>query len=530
LHRFAQAQKKNKKRRTMSTEERVSAVTNHTIEYIHRCCTWRADSKHFEVRGLKCTRRAPDATARVLLAAGRGPARLPSCEYAVRHGRMNYTTEGSATQLDARPLLRRALLLFRAGELRALCVAEPDVIDFVVSVLQPELDPAAVPNAAAPSPGLAALGALRTVAWTSQPNQLDAAFALIERHAATMTTLDCRMWGESDVAERALARCTRLQSLSWTRFYAPTSWLQCAQLHTLRGVDLGQVSVATIAAALPRLHTFTAVIRADDVPAEVVAGFFDDLLPRLRVFHFSGRWPSSRSRQDATGIVEHGQPPLPRLQELVWQCPLSHNEVARRFIGAQPVTLDTSHKTVADWLSDANAGGGERASVDGMAAGGGPLARVRDLRVAGVGRSDTSDVARMLRAAPHLRRMEIIGFRGTPFWDTTVDTPSDDPFAATRPTHGRIQSILIKPTGGPTRVSNAADTVTRLREQQHFPCLRELIIPAVQCCGSCRRLRYGASCPADCGGWWCPHMGCRTRCDAGATRCHRCNAAWDQDE
>jgi hypothetical protein len=49
------------------------------------------------------------------------------------------------------------------------------------------------------------------------------------------------------VPDRALARCTRLQSLSSADYYA--------QLHTLRDVDFAAVSAAAIAAALPRLHT-----------------------------------------------------------------------------------------------------------------------------------------------------------------------------------------------------------------------------------------------------------------------------------
>jgi hypothetical protein len=391
-----------------------------------------------------------------------------------------YFAEGAAAHVNASPLLRRALSLFGTGEMRALCVAGPDVVDLVVSLLKPKFGPVAVPDVdAAPSGSGAALESsllgraldgLCAVAWPEQPNQLDAAFALIERHAATITTLDCHKWSKSDAAERAVARCTHLRSLSFVDCYAPASWLQCAQLHTLHDVNLSAVSVAAMAAALPRLHTLTAVITRA-VPTGALTGFFEHLLPRLRVFHFSGMWPSSREADTtAGGFVAQ---PLPLLQELAWNSPTSHHAEALKFIGAQPVTLDTSHEMIADWFVAAD---GDNITVAGAIGAGGPLACLRDLRVSGVGSSDTFDMARMLRAAPHLRALAIGGFQGSPFWHT-LDGPDPHEMA---PTHARVRSIVIHSAVEETRPPRV-DTVARLREGRHFPRLRELTVSSRQC-------------------------------------------------
>jgi hypothetical protein len=111
-----------------------------------------------------------------------------------------------------------------------------------------------------------------------------------------------------------------------------------------------------------------------------------------------GTWPSSRE-DDANGI--RAQHPLPLLQELVWNCATSHHAEARGFAGAQAVTLDTSHAMIADWFAAAPDGA---SNVAEMAAGG-PLVRVRNLRLSGLGSCDSADMPRMLRAAPHLYRI-----------------------------------------------------------------------------------------------------------------------------
>jgi hypothetical protein len=120
---------------------------------------------------------------------------------------------------------------------------------------------------------------LRAIEWTGA---VEAAFALIERYAANMTELNCPLQRRCDAADKALARCNRLGSLMNARYYAASAWLQLSQLHTLRGVDLSVVSMATIAVALPRLHTLSVFAYPPGVSAAAVAGSCEDLLPRLQ--------------------------------------------------------------------------------------------------------------------------------------------------------------------------------------------------------------------------------------------------------
>jgi hypothetical protein len=89
----------------------VQAVTAHAAEHVH---IWTKDDR-------------PPAHAQVLLAAGRGPARLPTCEHILRHIR----TEGAGASA---PLLRRALSLFGSGELQALHVADAGSLELVLSI------------------------------------------------------------------------------------------------------------------------------------------------------------------------------------------------------------------------------------------------------------------------------------------------------------------------------------------------------------------------------------------------------------
>jgi hypothetical protein len=142
--------------------------------------------------------------------------------------------------------------------------------------------------------------------------------------------------------------------------YDPAVWLGLSHLHTVRGVELSKVSVAAVAAALPKLHTLGAFGPCDD-RAEA-ATFFTELLPRLRVFHFSGRWPDVE--QPATTAVA----PLPLLQELEWS---PFETVApREFLGAQPTALHAPDALI----SQQRCHGADDASASF-------LARVSELRV-----------------------------------------------------------------------------------------------------------------------------------------------------
>jgi hypothetical protein len=170
-----------------------------------------------------------------------------------------------------------------------------------------------------------------------------------------------------------------LESLSYASTFAPAAWLGLSQLHTLLDVDVSVVSVATIAAALPRLHTLGLAAHLDVDPS-AVAGFFETSLPRLRAFRFRGNFPVS---------LGGPSPVLPLLEELIWEsC-----QVADRFCGAHPVTLCASMWEIHKWAM----------CTHHTASGCGPLSRVRHLRF--YNHSNASTVAAVLRAAPELRTL-----------------------------------------------------------------------------------------------------------------------------
>jgi hypothetical protein len=77
-------------------------------------------------------------------------------------------------------------------------------------------------------------------------------------------TVKCKYWTRHEAADRAVACCTRLESLTNAKYYAAKVWLGLTHLHSLRGVDCGAVPAAAIAAVLPRLRTLAAFISASD--------------------------------------------------------------------------------------------------------------------------------------------------------------------------------------------------------------------------------------------------------------------------
>jgi hypothetical protein len=290
------------------------------------------------------------------------------------------------------------------------------------------------------------------------------AFAFVERCAATLTELDCFLVIKSDAADRALALCTRLECLSSAALYTPASWLGLSQLHTLRGVDLCVVSMSTIATALPRLHTLDATLDTRDPPLAAVAGFFEDLLPRLQVFNFFGWWPQAETDERMSSPRE-----LPFLRELVWECSSTERQVLRGFMGARPSKIHTSHAMIASWVTTDE---GRTVEEGEEAVNSGPLARLRDLCLYGSGGSDSSDVARILRAAPQLRKFAVIdGLRGSPSW-YTLTGPPDPAFAGL--VHPRLRSVLIQSEGG-TALTLDADCAAQLRHR-HFARLEHLTV------------------------------------------------------
>jgi hypothetical protein len=212
---------------------------------------------------------------------------------------------------------------------------------------------------------------------------------------------------------------------------------------------LGKVSAAAIAAALPKLHTLTAFgCEAPDQAACVLT----DLLPRLRVFHHNGRWPEA---QDTTSTVA----PLPLLEELVWELSCNaENFAPREFLGAQPKVLHAPYILISQcWLGE----------VDGASA---FLGRVRDLRITTpvvVDSLDPADVARVLRAAPQLKKFySAHHVRGDASW-----------LAPTAPTHPAFEG-LIHPRlreFGLDATQPDAEWAAHLR-RRHFPRLRELAV------------------------------------------------------
>jgi hypothetical protein len=112
------------------------------------------------------------------------------------------------------PLLLRTLSLFGPGELRALRVNNPHCVDLIVSELDRPDSLAAVCLAQA-------LSSLRAVSWSGYGTTLEPAFGFIERHGASLTELDFYgFWPpDDDAADRALACCARLESLTNARAY-----------------------------------------------------------------------------------------------------------------------------------------------------------------------------------------------------------------------------------------------------------------------------------------------------------------------
>jgi hypothetical protein len=210
---------------------------------------------------------------------------------------------------------------------------------------------------------------------------------------------------------------------------------------------LAVVSVAAIAAALPRLHTLgiTTFYRSR-VSAAAVAGFFETLLPRLRVFRFCGEWPVG----DATPTAAV-HTPLPMLEELVWDS----NRMVDGFEGAQPVVLWAPHGDII------------KSMTASQAAGSGPLSRVRDLRFYGDA-PPISDVAAVLRAAPELRL-----FLAGRLIQRRLDWRSDPAFAGI--VHRKLRLLHLKPfpehlTEDDLQFAAEYDAL----QAHHFPRLRAL--------------------------------------------------------
>jgi hypothetical protein len=370
-------------------------------------------------------------------------------------------------------------LLLRAGELRTLRVTSPAIFSFILSVVvqqdKQERHCRDIPGVSAvPQGGDVILGlsqvlaSVRAFACPEMIRQPEAAFPLIKRYAANITELDCALHQRPcDAADKVLARCIRLESLTNTRHYAPSAWLQLSQLHTLRGVDLSVVSIAAIAAALPRLHTLDAVTTPAGVTAAALAGFSDDLLPRLHVFQYLGRWPQNLSSEDAASSLCQLQ--LPQLRTLSLRSFRSHPPPWTWFMGARPLELWTDAVMIEHWLPPtlAASGAGAAAACRGEALG--PLASVRTLHIAVQPPAvfTATNVARLLHAAPQLETLVVFAL-GVDADESWLVDPAFDGLV-----HLKLKRVRL--FGIPLTAPLSSDRLTSLR-QRHFPRLRRAAI------------------------------------------------------
>jgi hypothetical protein len=295
--------------------------------------------------------------------------------------------------------------------------------------------------------------------FSPSPN-VDSLAILLERHPSTITEIDAELPGVvlKEISS-ALACCTQLVSLTSAYSHDPAVWLGLSQLHTLRGVNLGAVSAAAIAAALPKLRTLTAF--GCEGPSQT-ACFFTDLLPRLRIFHYDGSWPDAQEQPPASFVA-----PLPLLEELVWELTCeSESFTPREFLGAQPKVLHAPYALISQcWLGE----------VDGAP---GFLARVCDLRIttlSDVDPLDPTDVAHVLRAAPQLKKLFTSHcVRGAASW-LAPTAPTHPAFEGL--VHPRLREFGIVCADGARAETTSPDAewVVHLR-RRHFPRLRKLVV------------------------------------------------------
>jgi hypothetical protein len=443
------------------TIPQLQAVTSHAAEYLQ----WWQLGHHVQdetvwARVQNC--------ALLLLAAGHGRVCIPTCEHTLRYARIEPPTSIPLGTCEWRPsdlsvVVVRALSFFGPGGLRALCVDDADIFR-LVSTMQP------LSHARASTSGMMAqiLDSVRVVEIGVRPQKEDSephAAAVIERCAPTLTELKgplpARLLCESDREGHppVLSRCTRLEVLTCVDAYLPAVWLGLSQLHTLRGVNIYRVSLAAVAAALPRLHTLTMYGNLSGENAPSVAGFFTDLLPRLRVFHFNGKFPPS----EAANFVAPPAP-LPLLEELVWQDRTRQPTLYRGFLGARPLLLHAPYELIAEGLP-----GRPGALVEPTL---NLLVRACELWVSGgatpVG---LSDVAQMLRAAPRLRLFSG-QLHGSLASLTAPAAPLDPAFVGL--VHSRLRNFTVR-SFPRDNSSHDEGCASRLR-QACFPRLREMAV------------------------------------------------------
>jgi hypothetical protein len=224
-------------------------------------------------------------------------------------------------------------------------------------------------------------------------------------------------------------------------------------------VDLAQTPLASIAAALPRLHTLGVNGSYGAESPAAVAGFFEDLLPRLRTFHFDGKWPLEQTTMVAASA------PLPLLQELELKDASPHPDIARMFMGARPVVLRVSFGMLSHWPTAAD----EAGFFAGTTCSDSPITCARLLSIT-IGPPTSSEVARILRAAPQLRHFIINGIRDLT-WLTSFELPTCAPFVGL--VHRNVRRIELPYMGGAPATTGTAFSLLRA---SHFPRLQRIRI------------------------------------------------------
>jgi hypothetical protein len=203
------------------------------------------------------------------------------------------------------------------------------------------------------------------------------------------------------------------------------------------------------------------------VPSEAVAGFCEDLLPRLQVFQYVGPWPQNLDSDDAADAPSSCTPlplQLPNLRTLNLQGCGDDPPPWVWFMGAQPLELCTDDVMIRRWLPPEDA----VARPTGAACS--PLASVRSLVI--IPWSSTaftlSDGARLLRAAPHLETLTVAAASPVDFEPSWLAHPAFDGLM-----HSKLRHVCIY--GFKLRRPLSSDFVPRLR-QRHFPRLKEAAI------------------------------------------------------
>jgi hypothetical protein len=469
----------------------LRAVTNHSAEYLQ---LWVGATQGDRER---------IHAAQTLLAAGCGPARVPTCEVVLRW--IEYDSwviaigsnrRALRAALQGRTLLTRALSLFGPGELHVLQPKCRGLVDHLVALLGLQAAPPSGADVREPGPdGLVAgsegdrpsvstvrpdiLSGLRSLSLAYWGGRRTSEFDLLESCGASLTELRIEHYGLRAPAaawSRVVSQCPRLESVSADFFFFPASLLQgLPQLHTLHGVDLAKIPASAIAAALPRLHTLTTYTDSPDpLPIACVDGFCEDLLPRLRVFAFEGVWPSDQSHASGEGAAPRA---LPLLQELSW-APL--RTAPEAFMGGQPLKLEASHQMLAPWIEAA-----ERSSsvaTAGSTAFQSPLARLRQLQITGppqvMGSNGVVDMDRLLRAAPQLRGILTEEWPDDDMYWCKLAAPADPAFGGL--VHPWLRSIeVVQLPDMRSCVAPVAPDFAKQLRQGHFPRLRSLRLNGV---------------------------------------------------